>query len=288
VELEAQSGDTPIINTVGTLPSGATIERLPLLYHDIKIGELRVAARRSDESLSQSDLTVLQDLARQVGIALYAAQLTDDLQRARIRLVTAREEERRRIRRDLHDSLGPTLAALRMQLGAVRRAVREQPEEAEALIDDLRDDVREATAAIRRLVYGLRPPLLDEHGLDGALRSLSTVAAPATLTLELPEALPPLSAAVEVALYRIATEAVHNVARPARAAAGMLRLEACAGAVLLTVRDDGVGLPAEHGGGIGLTSMSERATELGGTLTVVAAPGGGTCVSASIPRRRTS
>jgi len=173
-----------------------------------------------------------------------------------------------------------------MQLGAVHRVLRERPEEAEALIDDLRADVRDATAAIRRLVYDLRPPLLDEHGLDGALRSLSTVAAPATLILELPEALPPLSAAVEVALYRIASEAVHNVARHARAASCTMRLEASARAVLLTVRDDGVGLPIEHGGGIGLTSMRERATELGGTLTVAAAPEGGTCVSARIPGGR--
>ncbi len=270
----------------GTPPPGAAIVELPLAYQGMAIGVLRAAARRPDGVLSTDDLRLLHDLARQVGIALHATRLSDELQASREALIAAREEERRRIRRDLHDSLGPTLAALRMQLGAVRRTLREEPTTAEAQIDELRDDVRAATAEIRRLVYDLRPPLLDEHGLDGALRSLSAVVAPATLTLELPAPLPTFSAALEVALYRIAAEAVHNVARHAGAATCLVRLTTEPDAVLLTIRDDGVGLPDEHGGGIGLTSMRERAAELGGTLSIAAAPDGGTCVGAHIPWRR--
>ena len=286
VAIEADLGDGSRTTTHGTRPRLAEILTIPLVYRGAEIGALHAAARRAGESLSENDWRLLRDLAQQVGITLHAARLTNALQASREGLVSAREEERRRIRRDLHDSLAPTLASLRMQLGAVRRAVREHPEEAETLIDGLRDDVRDATAAIRRLVYGLRPPLLDEHGLGGALRSLGTVIAPATLTLDLPEPMPRLSAAIEVALYRIATEAVHNVARHARATGCIVRLETPPGAILLTIRDDGLGLPSDAGGGIGLTSMRERAAELGGTLSIAAAPEGGTHVSARIPWRQ--
>lgn len=285
VAITTNANDGMQTTTYGIPPARAELLTIPLTYHGVAIGALHAAPRRPGESFSASDLRLLRDLARQVGIALHAAQLSESLQGSREQLIAGREEERRRIRRDLHDSLGPTLASLRMQLGAVRRVLREEPEMAEALIDGLRDDVRAATAEIRRLVYDLRPPLLDEYGLDGALRSLSMVAAPTTLTLELPATLPPLPAALEVALYRIATEAVHNVARHAQAAHCTIRLEVATDAMMLSIHDDGVGLPPDRGAGIGLTSMRERATELGGTLTVAATPGG-TCVRATIPWRR--
>jgi signal transduction histidine kinase len=164
IEIEAQPADAnrtdaPLVTAFGSPPKGAEITRVPLTYHDTAIGELRVAARRWDEPLSLSDLTVLRNLARQVGIALYAAQLTDDLQRARERLVIAREEERRRIRNDLHDGLAPTLSSLQLQLGAVRNLMRQNPDQAETIINDMRDDLRNATAEIRQLVYDLRPPM---------------------------------------------------------------------------------------------------------------------------------
>ena len=123
------------VTAYGNPPKGAAIQRMPLTYYDTVIGELRVAARRADEPLSPSDLAVLRDLARQVGIALYAAQLTDDLQRARERLVIAREDERRRIRNDLHDGLAPTLSSLQLQLGAARNLIRQDPDQAEALLN---------------------------------------------------------------------------------------------------------------------------------------------------------
>lgn len=287
VAITTDLADGAHTTTHGSAPPRAERFTILLAYRGVTIGELQVSARRPGETLSANDLRLLPDLARQVGITLYAARLSDALQASREELITAREEERRRIRRDLHDSLGPTLASLRLQLGAVRRAVREQPGEAEVLLDGLRDDVRAATAEIRRLVYDLRPPLLDDHGLEGALRGLSAVAAPATFTLELPEALPPLSAAVEVALYRIATEAVYNVAKHAYASSCVVGLEAGARAVTLTIRDDGRGLSPECGGGIGLTSMRERANELGGSLIVAGMPDGGTCVTAIVPRRHT-
>lgn len=287
VAIETDLGDGPRTTTHGTPPPRAELLTIPLDYRGAAIGALRAAARRPGESLSADDRRLLRDLARQVGITLHAARLSDELQASREQLIAAREEERRRIRRDLHDSLGPTLASLRLQLGAARRALRDEPAEAEALIDGLRDDVRAASAEIRRLVYDLRPPLLDEHGLDGALRGLGSVAAPTTLILDLPGALPPLSAAIEVALYRIASEAIHNVAKHARATTCTVRLVPGDGALTLTVRDDGVGLPDERGDGIGLSSMRERAAEIGGTLTIAVPPGGGTCVTATLPWRHT-
>lgn len=274
--------------SIGLAPPGAELVEIPLTYGDTIVGSLEVAARRPGRSLSTSELQLLNDLARQVGITLHAAQLSDALQTSRAQLVAAREEERRRIRRDLHDGLGPTLASMRLQLGAARRSLRVEPEAAEALLDELRTDMAEATSAIRRLVYDLRPPMLDEHGLVGTLQSLSRLIEPATLRLELPATLPGLPAAVEVALYRIAAEALHNVARHARAESCTLVLEVTEEAVQLCVRDSGAGLAPEHHGGVGLTSMRERAEELGGSLSVESAPGCGVTVTARIPWRSTA
>lgn len=271
--------------TIGTPPVDAERVSIPLAYGATAIGTLEVAARRPHAALSASELQLLNDLARQIGITLHAAQLSEALQASRTQLVAAREEERRRIRRDLHDGLGPTLAALRLQLGAARRSLRSEPAAAEALLDDLRADVADATAAIRRLVYDLRPPLLDEHGLAGALQSLARLVEPQPLWLELPAELPALPAAVEVALYRIAAEALRNVARHARAPGCTLSLVVAAGAVELRVADRGVGLPDGHRDGVGLTAMRERAEELGGSLSVESRPGAGVTVVVRIPWR---
>ena len=221
----------------GKPPAGAAIERVPLSYRSNVVGELRVAARRSDEPLSQSDLAVLRDLAHHVGISLYAAQLTADLQHARERLVIAREEERRRMRNDLHDGLAPTLSSLQLQLGAVRNLMRQNPDQAETIINDLREDLREATAAIRQLVYDLRPPMLDELGLVGAIKSLNLSGSEFCLEVHSPEALPALPAAIEVAVYRIATEAIHNVSKHAQATECVVCIEVAGG--LLDAECDG-------------------------------------------------
>lgn len=271
---------------VGEPPAGAERVSIPLAYGEATVGRLEVAARRPHAALSAGELHLLNDLARQVGITLHAAQLSEALQASRAQLVAAREEERRRIRRDLHDGLGPTLASMRLQLGAARRRLRADPDAAEALLDELRADVADATAAIRRLVYDLRPPLLDEHGLAGALRSLARLVEPQPLCVELPEALPALPAAVEVALYRIAAEALLNVARHAHGPGCTLALEVGGASVELRVSDAGAGLPAEHRDGVGLAAMRERAEELGGSLSVDSRPGVGVTVVARIPWRQ--
>jgi two-component system NarL family sensor kinase len=288
VEIEAQplgegQANAPALTAYGIPPKGANIERLPLRYYETYVGELRVSTRRADEPLSPSDLSVLRDLARQVGISLYAARLTADLQRARERLVIAREAERRRIRNDLHDGLAPTLSSLQLQLGAARNMIHQDPERAEALLNELGDDLRGATAEIRRLVYDLRPPLLDELGLVGAIKSFKFSDPDFCFEVYAPEPMPELSAAVEVAVYRIASEVLHNVVKHARATECVVNIEVSDGHLTLSVADNGKGMEQAYSSGVGLASMRERAAELGGTLTVSTCQGGGACVIAQLP-----
>lgn len=258
--------------------------RLPLVYQTELIGELLLAARSPGETFSPADRRLLDDLARQASVAIHTVRLTADLQRSRERLVTAREEERRRLRRDLHDGLGPQLASQILTLEAVRKLLRQEPDRAEALLTQSIVHAQEAISDIRRLVYALRPPALDDLGLLAALRESLTQyqASGITLTLEAVEPLPPLSAAVEVACYRIVQEAVTNVVRHARANCCTVRFS-IAESLCLEIIDDGVGLPQAARTGVGLASMCERATELGGTCTIGPLSVGGTRVSVQLP-----
>jgi len=275
----------------GQLVNGAVVGaldgppvRLPLVHRGEPVGELVLGRRGRTESFSAADGRLLEDLARQAAATLYALRLNIDLQHSRERLVMAREEERRRLRRDLHDGLGPTLAALGLKLETARNRLGEDSE-VDPLLAELAERAQSAVADVRRLVYGLRPPALDELGLVGALRQLVTSAElPLSATVETPVAPPaPLSAAVEVAAYRIAQEAFTNVVRHARAARCTIRLEASDGALQLSIEDDGVGLAELEPRGVGLGSMRERAEELGGTFSVAPRATGGTRVDVMLP-----
>ena len=267
----------------GTRPA-SVVERV-LTFQGQPVGRLVVAPRGPAEPLSTSDLRLLDDLARQVGVAAHAALLTEDLRASRERLVTAREEERRRLRRDLHDGLGPALAAIGMRAGAAESVVATDPDRAAALLAELQAEVTAAVADVRRLVDELRPPAIDEVGLVGALRLAADrlgSTGPPTLVVESEGRLPDLPAAVEVAAYRIGTEAMTNAVRHAGAAVCSLRLVGGSD-LTVVVEDDGRGLPAERRAGVGLASMRERAAELGGECRVEARPGGGTRVVARLP-----
>lgn len=261
---------------------------MPLLYLDKPLGTLTVSWRRANEALSELDHELLKDVARQVGIALHVVQLAADLQASRERLVISREEERRRIRNDLHDGLGPTLSALQLQLGAMRNLIRQQPDQAEKVVNELRDDLRQATAEIRQLVYDLRPPLLDELGLVEAIKGLRVAGSALELEVIAPDPMPKLSAALEVAIYRIASEALHNVVRHSQAThctVSLARESVEAGHAMLTlvVRDNGKSLPAAPVAGVGFASMKERAAELGGALSILPGALGGVEVVAHFP-----
>lgn len=281
--VEGSSGPTEV--SVGQAPAGAPLGRLPITYLDRPLGLLVVGGRAAGRPLSQRDRALLGDVARQLGIALYAARLTVDLQASRERLVAAREEERRRIRNDLHDGLAPTLSSLQLQLGAIQRLMRGRPDEAERLLDGLRESLRAATSEIRRLVNDLRPPTLDVFGLVGALRQLIQAPTDIAFDLHAPEPMPALPAAVEVAAYRIAGEAIHNVIRHSGARSCVLRIELAAEELRLEVSDDGRGFPADRPIGVGASSMRERAAELGGSLVLENAADGGARVLARLPLR---
>lgn len=258
--------------------------QLPIAYQSETIGAL-VVGQAPGEAFSAADRRLLEDLARQVGLAAHALKLTADLQRSRQQLVTAREEERRRLRRDLHDGLGSQLAALHLRADTVRTLIPNNPSGALAVATELRDEIRATVSEIRRLVYELRPPALDELGLAGALRALPaqrTAANNLQVTINAPDPLPALPAAVEVAAYRIAQEALTNVLRHGQAHTCSIRIE-LAETLSLDIRDDGVGLPIQLQAGLGLRSMRERAEELGGTCRIEANNPGGTRVTASLP-----
>jgi signal transduction histidine kinase len=256
--------------------------RIPLVHQGETVGTLVLGPRSPGERFSSADLRVLDDVARQAAVAAHAVRLADDLQRARERLVLAREEERRRLRRDLHDGVGSALAGMTLQAGNARRALAGDGDVAEATawLARLEEHAADAVKDVRRVVNDLRPPALDELGLCGALRAWADGA---TIRVEvLGDHLPPLSAGVEVAAYRIVVEAVTNTLRHAGATRCTVRLEA-GDQLLVEIRDDGRGLPAAPTPGVGVLSMRERALEIGGSCSVHSEDGAGVTVRARLP-----
>jgi signal transduction histidine kinase len=252
-------------------PAG-TVETFTMTYQAERVGRLLVSPRSPGQPLDTSDRQLLIDLARQVGVAAHAVRASQALQRSRVALVSAREEERRRLRRDLHEGLGPTLAGVTLGLHAARSQVASAPQEATKLLETLEAQVEQAVTDVRRVVYGLRPPALDEFGLVRALQlhasQLEATAPGLTVTLDLPqETIGQLPAAVEVAAYRIACEALTNVVRHANATACTVRVH-LDDALELDITDNGRGLPPPHRAGVGILGMRERADELGGQLTI--------------------
>lgn len=257
---------------------------LPLVHGGEPVGRLLLAPRPGEDGFSGEDMRLLQDLARRAGAAVHEVHLRRDLLQSRERLVSAREEERRRLRRDLHDGLGPALAGMVMRAEVAADLTQRDPEAAAEMLQALRLEAQGALADIRRMAYELRPPALDELGLVGAIRQQAEQLGASAPTLEIsaPAMMPPLPAAVEVAAYRIAVEAFANAARHSGARRCQLRLADEDGLTIEMV-DDGHGIPSDHRVGVGLTSMRERAAELGGRCEIEGRPGGGTRVLAWLP-----
>ena len=261
---------------------------LPLMYQTATIGQLHLAPRTPGEAFSPADKRLLDELARQAGMAAHGVRLTNDLQYAREHLVTAREEERRRLRRDLHDGLGSALTSVMFKLDATDELLERDPARARALLTEVRTQTQESITDIRRLVYNLRPPILDEWGLIAALREHVAQYALQNIyvSLDAPESFPALPAAVEVAVYRITLEALANVIKHARATLCTIRLSSSDDALTVEVQDNGVGRSAEVQIGVGIHAMYERAAELGGSCIVEDAQPVGTRVYARFPLQR--
>ena len=268
VAIAITNGQGPYIAAAsGTQDEQHPLVRIPLLAHHEQVGTL-LCSPRQEEALTDQDMHLLHDLALHIGAAVKAVQLSSELQRSREKLILAREEERRRLRRDLHDGLGPTLASLSQRIDAAGSLVTQQPEEAVALLQTIKAQMRSTISDLRRLVYALRPPVLDEFGLISAIRDHTIPSQQSSgvhISLSAPEELPPLSAATEVAAFRIVEEALTNVVHHAQAQ----QCQIC--------------LPQTYRASVGMHSMRERAEELGGKCSVQTRPTGGTLVSVSLP-----
>jgi signal transduction histidine kinase len=293
-ELVAELGDglrlarIAVLDTEGRLlaghGSGQADEETPLTAYGRRVGTL--VWSRPHRALRAGDRQLLDDLAGHLGALVHAATLVAGLRAARERLVLAREDERRRLRRDLHDGLGSTLAGLTFITEAAGNLLRSDVDAAGSALQQVRAGIQTAVLDVRRIVEGLTPPSLARLGLVGALAELADRLGgdlPGGMTVDAPPDLPVLNAAVEVAAYRVTQEALTNVVRHARASTCRMSLRHDGSTLLLEVADDGCGGAGPRPGGAGLPGMRERAEELGGELAVAARSGGGTTVRLRLP-----
>ncbi|MFB7471999.1 sensor histidine kinase [Kitasatospora sp. NPDC056184] len=297
------------------------VQGFELVHNGAVIGELTVGLRAGEERLESSDVDILRSLADQASPAVASLRLQEDLQASREQIVAAREEERRWLRRDIHDGLGPVLAGLRLRVDNTASAAGAADGSeagagpgagtgagagagAESIAQTLRgisDDLAMAIKEVRRITDRLGPAPLGEFGLTRAVQHLAASFSSDGLAVSAalqPDPLPELPAAVEVAAYRITAEALNNVLRHARARHAQVALRADEATLTLTVQDDGIGLGlfradpapavgagADSAGGVGLRSMADRAAEIGGRCTIDRLPQeSGTRVLAVLPR----
>ncbi|GAA0385883.1 hypothetical protein Acor_26710 [Acrocarpospora corrugata] len=284
VEITEVSGERLLVED-GERP--AETRALPITYRGERIGRLLLPRQVARRRLTSGDERLLADLIRQAAAAARAVRLAEELQRGRERIVSAVEDERRRLRRELHDGLGPTLAAVASRIDTARITARRSGEDADRILGLARGELTGMLAEVRRLVHGLRPPALDDVGLVGAIRQQAERLRAPGLTVRVEERgdLTGLPAAVEVAAYRIASEALTNLVRHAQATECVVSLtrDVEAGCLNVEVVDDGIGLPAEVVAGVGLVSLRERAAELGGSCVVTSAVPNGTRVQTRLP-----
>jgi two-component system, NarL family, sensor kinase len=257
------------------------VEEFPLRWQDEDLGLLIVAARHGDD-LSTSDRELLDGLARQAGASVRAAILNDDLRRSRERVLGAREDERRRLQRDLHDGLGPTLAGLFQRVDAARSLLTRDPASADRLLADVAAETRSVIGEIRTLVRALRPPELDELGLASAIEAIGA-RLPDFHVVVVAGDLPGLAPAIEASAYRIAVEALTNAARHSGASSATVHLDIAGDSLQLAILDQGRGISPDAPAGTGSRSMRGRAEEVGGSCEMSSAPDGGTCVRALLP-----
>jgi signal transduction histidine kinase len=268
------------------------IDHFPLIYQGEKIGQLAVGQRSPGVPFSPGEKELLRTIASQASAAVHAVQLSEELMRSRQMLISTREEERRRLRRDIHDGLGAILVGMNLEATVLRKSIHTNPAKAEQLADEFIKDIRTSIEEVRRIVFDLRPPALDQLGLVEAVRALvnqtnmaeSHEGIPLQSTLDAPENIPLLPAAVEVAAYRITQEALTNVVNHAQAKHCTVRIKINKD-LFLEIIDDGIGISdsPKTPSGLGLVSIEERVDELGGTCRIESALVGGTRIEVVLP-----
>ena len=265
----------------GLIESGeatSVLQEWSLTYDGKQVGNLVVGPRHGEQRLSPADQKVIDLVAAPLALVLHAQSLTEDLKVSRERIIDAAEEERTRLRRELHDSLGPLLTGAAFKADGIALAARHRPERAESLAVELADQLRQSVEAVRRLAYGLRPAALDELGLVGALREEGSRFGLVKVTIDAPESMPALPSSVEVAAYRIAAEALTNVVRHSDARLASVRLTTGDGALEMIISDNGTST-GPWSPGLGLTSIKARASEIGGACEAGPTSEGGRVVA---------
>ncbi|WP_437098409.1 sensor histidine kinase [Streptomyces sp. enrichment culture] len=265
----------------GRPAAGAGWRSFPCRALGRELGVLRVGRRSVNDPWTAKEQAAVEEVADRAGTLAYAAGLVEDIARSRSRILSVREEERRRLRADLHDGIGPSLAGTAHQLDALARRIND-PHLA-GCVRTLRDRLRSTVTDLRTLVQGLRPAVLDQLGLPGALRELLAGYDTPACHSSIDGVCDSLPAAVEVAAYAIAAEAVANAVRHSAASRLELTAHLENTVLILSIRDNGRGIPPKHRAGVGLRSMRERAAEVGGRLEVTTAPDEGTLVRAALP-----
>ncbi len=264
-------------------------QHIPLIYRNETVGELLVAPRNPHEQFNQHEQTLLSAIAALTATTVRAVQMWDELQQSRQRIVTTREEERRRLRRDLHDGLGPALASLPLKVDAAIDLFDLDRDTSIRLLGEVKRQAQQLVGDVRQVVNDLRPPALDELGLveaiRGAVAHLHNHMSPLQIRLDADAVPRNLPAAVEAASYRIVMEAVTNVVKHAHAqhCEITLKLLQAPAQLQITVEDNGDGLAEQVRANVGLRSMRERAEEVGGTFHIASRSSGGTCVSVALP-----
>lgn len=287
IQLPGANPETQLAATWGE--SHDPTQHIPLIYRNETVGDLLVAPRSPHEQFNEHERTLLSAIAALTATTVRAVQMWDELQHSRQRIVTTREEERRRLRRDLHDGLGPALASLPLKVDAAIDLMEQDRAMSVKLLGDVKKQAQQLVGDVRQVVHDLRPPALDELGLTealfGAIAQLRTHPDRLQISLDANQLPHNLPAAIEAATYRITMEAVTNVLKHAQAQHCWvaLRIIEKPSSLNISIEDDGTGLSPAAVANVGLRSMRERAEELGGTFQIQQCPTGGTCITVSLP-----
>jgi signal transduction histidine kinase len=245
------------------------------------LGALSVSTSRR-ESLNPTQEKLIEDLAGQAGLILRNVRLIEELRASRQRLVTAQDEERRRLERNIHDGAQQQLVALAVKLRLARTLAAKDAERAQLLLEELQGETQEALENLRDLARGIYPPLLADQGLASALQAQARKV-PFPIEVQ-PNGVSRYSADAEATAYFCVLEALQNVAKYAEATRAIVRLGEEDGDLTFSVTDDGAGFDvASVPRGAGLQNMADRVEALGGSIEISSAPGRGTTITGRVP-----